>query len=168
MCVRNHPIEDAGKMADDSSMKFYFFSIAVAVLAGCNDRKEERFSTWSEAKHARAVERGWIPPFVPTSARDIHDVHDVDTNEQKLTFILTPAAIDTMVTSITPRTQLTGSAAERAVAAAGWDAGKTSAMEVFLMCTRKYSGALSVARKSGSVAYVTPVEWARDLCTNAL
>ena len=33
-----------------------------------------------------AVARGWIPAWVPTTATNLHEVHDLDSNESALSF----------------------------------------------------------------------------------
>lgn len=47
---------------------------------------EAHYSTYAEAERESAVERGWIPPFVPHTATAIADVHNLDTNAQVLRF----------------------------------------------------------------------------------
>jgi hypothetical protein len=64
--------------------------VLVAVLlagsSGCSEVMATSYVTYAEAERAGAVTRGWIPPFVPRSATDIREVHDLDTNEQWLRF----------------------------------------------------------------------------------
>ena len=37
-----------------------------------------------------AFERGWFPAWMPESAVDIHEFHDLDTNQQAMSFRLEP------------------------------------------------------------------------------
>ncbi len=56
--------------------------MGLAVL-GCLERIESSYATLGEAKRDGAIERGWIPGFLPPSAREIHEVHDLDTNSTR-------------------------------------------------------------------------------------
>ena len=62
---------------------------AAAILSGCtNDVLDASYATQAEAVAAGAVQRGWIPAWVPLEARDLREVHSVDTNESALLFTL--------------------------------------------------------------------------------
>jgi hypothetical protein len=69
----------------------------VLTLAGCSDVYTETYATWQEAKDAGAVQRGWIGSFVPTSAVDIKETHNIDTNVQTLLFAVPPSQVPAMV-----------------------------------------------------------------------
>jgi hypothetical protein len=47
-------------------------------------------------------EAGWVPEFVPVSARSIREVHDIDTNEVCLRFELPVEMHDAFVASMRP------------------------------------------------------------------
>jgi len=57
-------------------------AIGLAVLAMgigsayLDDRFETYHPTLQAAQENQAIERGWIPAWIPPSARDIHEVHD--------------------------------------------------------------------------------------------
>ncbi len=65
-------------------------AIAVAVVVYAlvvrGEVRAERYADYAAARAAGAVRRGWIPPFVPPSATDIRQVHDLDSNAQWLRF----------------------------------------------------------------------------------
>jgi hypothetical protein len=149
-------------------MKTLVMASLALSLSGCGEGKNATYSTWAEAKRAGAIERGWIPPFVPTSARDLNDMHNLDTNEQRLEFTVPPEDVEAMIESITPHSDLTGDLAARALAEAGRDVGKASASKAILMCTQAYSGILVANRHTGNAVYVSPVEWARARCPRPL
>jgi hypothetical protein len=44
------------------------------------ENPSSRFSTYEELKGSGLIERGWVPEFLPRSATDIAESHDVDTN----------------------------------------------------------------------------------------
>jgi hypothetical protein len=58
-----------------------------AVVASCDERPE---AFYSDAAAARAAGT-WIPNWLPKSARDIHELHDIDTNQSLLAFSFDPA-----------------------------------------------------------------------------
>lgn len=60
---------------------FTFYTLLlVAFACGCNEQLTVSYATAAEAKAAEAILRGWIPSSLPTTARDIHESHDLDTN----------------------------------------------------------------------------------------
>lgn len=54
--------------------------------SGCTDRIESAYASMDEAVAAGAVERGWVPGFLPSSSTQIREIHDLDTNEVWLRF----------------------------------------------------------------------------------
>ena len=44
------------------------------------------YISYTEAERDGSVARGWIPTFVPRNAKYIHEVHDLDSNRQWLSF----------------------------------------------------------------------------------
>ena len=60
------------------------------------------YSDYAEAVADGAVRRGWIPDFVPASATDIRESHNLDTNDAWSTFRFEPADKDKMVAVLTP------------------------------------------------------------------
>jgi hypothetical protein len=47
---------------------------------------DAEYATYAAAKEDGAILRGWLPDFVPTSATDIRESHNLDSNEHWLTF----------------------------------------------------------------------------------
>lgn len=62
----------------------------VTLVAGCDDgmRRRARYPDWAAAERDGALLRGWLPTWMPTSARDIEEIHDLDTNEQAMRFVV--------------------------------------------------------------------------------
>lgn len=50
------------------------------------EKVEEVYPSYRSAVRAGSIERGWLPHFLPPSATDIREVHDLDTNEGWTTF----------------------------------------------------------------------------------
>jgi hypothetical protein len=44
------------------------------------------FATFEEMEAAGLVARGWLPEFLPHSATDINETHDIDTNRVRASF----------------------------------------------------------------------------------
>lgn len=142
-----------------------FLAVGVLLsLAACGEEKSETYATWAAAKRAGAVERGWVPPFVPTSAWDIRDRHDLDTNKQKLTFSVPPEKVAPMLESIAPYNELKREWAAAAFEEAGWNIGERQKAVAILLCTRTYSGILVANHQTGHAVYISPAEWAGEQC----
>lgn len=63
--------------------------LASMLLAGCTDEvMDAGYPATSDAVASGAVRRGWVPAWVPASARNLQEVHDVDTNQSALSFTL--------------------------------------------------------------------------------
>lgn len=60
------------------------------------------YATYQDAVADGAVVRGWIPEYVSPSARDIREVHDIDTNRQWLRLRLPAHDARTMVGRMQP------------------------------------------------------------------
>ena len=75
----------------------YLFCALVFTLAACGEVITETYATWQEASDAGAVRRGWMRSFVPTSAIDLKDTHDLDSNAQTLLFTVQPSQVPAMV-----------------------------------------------------------------------
>ena len=52
------------------------------------------YATLADAVADGAVTRGWVPEWVPASARELQESHDLDTNESWLTFTFDAADAD--------------------------------------------------------------------------
>ena len=62
----------------------------LTLLSGC-DTVEERYPTLQDARNDRLFERGWLPDILPTSARDIRTINDLDVNTSKGEFFFSPS-----------------------------------------------------------------------------
>lgn len=143
-------------------MKPIVILLAALTLSGCGEIKDDRYADYAAARLAGAVERGWVPSFVPHSAYDIRDIHDQDSNAQTLSFRLPTSQIPEMVRPMT----LAGDAAtaERVVRAAGWTESPAPVV-VYAVCAQQRSGALAVNQQTGAAFYQAPVAWPSDPCS---
>lgn len=63
--------------------------VAVLLLLGCTDETlDAYYPTASDALADGAVKRGWIPAWTPSTATDIFEVHNLDSNQSALSFTL--------------------------------------------------------------------------------
>lgn len=129
-------------------------------LGACSEQIEESYPTWSDAKSAGAVARGWIPSFVPETARDIKDSHDLDRNTQRLEFSIRSTEVATMVAGFRRI-----SAEDRRLAAElAQELGLGVESDAYVVCSRIQNGVLVVNREEGKIAYDTTIRWADDDC----
>ncbi len=146
-----------------------FTALASALfISACGDVVDERYGTWHEAKRAGAVERGWVPLFVPTAARNLRSVHDLDTNSQRLTFKLPPQAVQPMIDDIAPLSRVNGDMLQRAINEVGGDKGAGTRNAAYMMCTNMFSAVIVVEPETGDVAYLSPADWGRTNCPHPL
>jgi hypothetical protein len=54
--------------------------LILALLSGCSDIVTTRFETLDDAVAKRAFDRGWLPPIMPASSRNIVERNDLDAN----------------------------------------------------------------------------------------
>lgn len=67
--------------------------LSVALLTAACERMETAESVYPDARaaiSAGAIQRGWIPAFLPPSAKEISEKHNLDTNEVWLRFSMEP------------------------------------------------------------------------------
>jgi hypothetical protein len=70
--------------------KLTLVSLAVVLLLGVScsaaETPEEAYNGYDEALADGAIERGWIPEWLPETAVDIREKHDLDSNTSILAF----------------------------------------------------------------------------------
>lgn len=138
------------------------------ILSACGDVVEEHYGSWHEAERAGAIERGWVPSFVPTTARDLRGVHDLDLNSQRLTFRLSPGAVQPMIDEVAPLSRVNGNMLQKAIAEVGWSQGVGTTVVAYMMCNDKLSAVIVAEPDAGKVAYLSPAEWGRANCPRPL
>ena len=77
------------------------FLVLLILLSSCGKLLESSYSNYNEVVEDDAIRRGWIPFFLPKSASNIREVHDLDTNEVWLVFNLDPKDAEAMAKSCT-------------------------------------------------------------------
>jgi hypothetical protein len=73
--------------------------MASIVISGCRnlDTVESRYLNYKDALDSGAIgDGGWLPVFLPTSAMDIKEYHNIDTNEVWLAFLFSAEDMKTI------------------------------------------------------------------------
>lgn len=60
--------------------------LLLIVTAGCRESLESHYDTYDAAVADGAIKRGWLPQWLPKSATDIHEWHNIDTNATTASF----------------------------------------------------------------------------------
>ncbi|NEO83972.1 MAG: hypothetical protein F6J87_06895 [Spirulina sp. SIO3F2] len=50
------------------------------LLTACGETKDAAYSDWVAAQEDGAIERGWIPNWLPRSSQNLKEAHDLDSN----------------------------------------------------------------------------------------
>ncbi len=156
-----HLIADSSAFGNALLMRNMTIAVLLLFMAGCSEQMDETYSTYADAQRAGAVERGWIPAFVPSSARDIADSHDLDTNRQTLQFTISPSEVGEMVAAL----RSVSAKDQRAATKLSKKHSFGAASEAYIVCSKPLNGALAVDRESGRAVYDTTVDWADDDCS---
>jgi hypothetical protein len=57
------------------------FLMSIVILVGYFEIQRTFYASYEEAKKSGAFERGWLPEYLPRSAKNIHEEHNLDTNQ---------------------------------------------------------------------------------------
>ncbi len=70
-----------------TTISLFALALLLAVTCtGCGGQQEASYADLIAAERAGAIRQGWIPDWVPKSARDLREVHNIDTNQSMLSF----------------------------------------------------------------------------------
>ena len=67
--------------------------LACALLGCHSDRRESFYPSLSDAEKDGAIDRGWIPDFLPESSRSIHELHDISPSTTWCAFEFVPTDV---------------------------------------------------------------------------
>jgi len=59
---------------------------AAIATAACGEVREDSYRSLADAVKDGGVDRGWVPAWLPKTARDLKEKHDLDTNSSILSF----------------------------------------------------------------------------------
>jgi len=71
------------------------------MLVACGERVESHYATFRDLERASAGARSWMPEWLPESATDIREWHDLDTNSTLVAFTV-PNATPTLLSGCKP------------------------------------------------------------------
>ena len=150
-------------MAEIGVMRFFAVTLAALLASACDEVVHERHADFRAAQDAGAIERGWIPAFVPSSAYDISDQHDLDSGAQTLSFRLPPADVPAMLVGLKPAPDSEAEATRGVIAATSWTSDRLQ-IAVYQTCRNGAAAALAVNTRAGAAFYQAPVKWRSDPC----
>jgi len=67
-----------------------------------SDIQKNYYADFDAASSSGAIDRGWIPEFLPRSASAIYEKHDLDTNDSILFFTINPGDVEFMQENCSP------------------------------------------------------------------
>jgi len=80
------------------------------VLTACHsDRRQSFYASLADAKKDGAIDRGWIPDFLPASSHAIHEVHDISPSTTWCAFEFVPSDSQSLRDSLKRVDQLAAS-----------------------------------------------------------
>lgn len=67
------------------------------MLAGCSGEKiTSSFNNYSEMQSSGIFEKGWLPSYLPKSATNIKESHNLDSNIVNATFVFNPTDVESV------------------------------------------------------------------------
>ena len=129
-------------------------------LFGCTEQIDETYATYADAERGGAVERGWVPAFVPASARNLDETHGLDTSKQTLRFNIPPSDVGMMVAGLS----LIPAKDHDAAVVLSESHGLGSASRAYVVCSKPRNGVLAVEPESGTAVFDTTIDWLDDAC----
>jgi len=70
---------------------FVIASVLIITCTACTEQQEASYADLAAAERAGAIQRGWVPDWLPQSARGLREVHNLDTNQNMLAFRYDPS-----------------------------------------------------------------------------
>lgn len=111
MQLEKHPVLPAREELTTTAINVRIsVAIALLLLGACCERMEtfeNIYPDYQAAIDAGGVKRGWVPSFLPSSAKDIREKHDLDTNQVWLRFSLPDGGLDPINNSCRPANHIT-------------------------------------------------------------
>ncbi len=96
------------------------FAVLAALTAGCGETQERHFADRERAAATGEISRGWIPDWLPSSARDIRERHHVDSGATLLSFAFDEKDRDQLVRQCEPAGTLPETPSRALVAGVSW------------------------------------------------
>ena len=81
-------------------MRKWLMTLLAASLVGCAEQIAHRFETGAAAHSSELAQGGWVPHWLPPSAREVRLQYDIDTNERWLRFEVDQSQRPTLVAGL--------------------------------------------------------------------
>ena len=150
-------------MTEIGLMRSFAATLAALLASACDEVVHERYADFPAAKNAGAIERGWLPAFVPSSAYDIREEHDLDNAAQILSFRLPPADMPAILVGLKRAPDSEAKVTRKVIAATDWKSDRAH-ITVYQACRKGDAAALAVNTRTGAAFYRAPVKWRSDPC----
>ena len=85
------------------------YGLVGTLLACQSDRRESLYGSITDADRAGAIDRGWIPDYLPQTSRNIHEVHNLSPSREWCAFEFSPADSEKLRKNLKSITVLTPS-----------------------------------------------------------
>ena len=149
------------RIRGNCTLRAFACAAIMTAVTACDERIHSTYASYAEAERSGLVKRGWVPQFVPESASDISDTHDLDTGAQIFEFSAPERALRSMDRLGAAVTPADAQAAQTLISAHGFSPGAL----VRIICAEPRDGALLIDFRSGRAAYNTEIRWADDDCS---
>lgn len=130
--------------------------VAVACLAGCDDSQRNSYATFADARESGAIDRGWVPTFLPQDATQIEEFHSVESDQSSVKFL---ARTDEFLRNLSKiGADLKGQAAIEFDGARHFNVPRAATVTYFYACDEDGLGILAADSASKSFYYLAPVQ----------
>lgn len=129
-------------------------------LAGCEKSPVNRYASRAQADAAGAIDRGWVPDFIPENASSIIETHSVDANQARVEFTVPAKDYAGLVARarFVPLPKSFDRAVAKAIDMPSWSSlGKGNLQPVARCNGGEGNGLGLINRETGRVHYVEPV-----------
>lgn len=79
--------------------------LVMLLAIGCSENKDTFYPDINTARKAGAIDRGWLPEIMPESSRDIHELHNLDTNRIWVRFVFNKEDLRSILVHVEELTQ---------------------------------------------------------------
>lgn len=97
-----------------------FFITGCSALTGSDDVVHERYADYSAARVDHGLENGWLPRRMPVSARNIEEVHNVDSGEIWIRFSYDEGGLKEFIGQCVEDASVSLPDSRRSARSAGW------------------------------------------------
>ena len=151
------------------AIRMIFLGIFCCALCSCKESSLNKYESRELAAAAGAIDRGWVPEFLPERAFDIVESHSVDANHFRVEFsihiedyaeMLKDGALVTLPAS-------TNDSVRRKISLPSWSTLGRGKLQPIAKCNDLYGGGLGLVNiETGRVHYMEPASLP-DVCSES-